>query len=277
VSKVINLYPVKEFRFPISAECISPEVFQGKTPAEIETLKIWEGNKQKMLGELFKVEEVRAENSREREAITIRGDVSKARRIGASMKSGEIAIYGSVGMHLGEEMKQGKITVHGNVGGWAGSMMKGGTIEIHGNAGDYLGAPYRGSSEGMHGGKIVVHGSVGNEAGARMRKGIIKIYGNVGQFVGLRMHDGTIYVEKDSEGRSGACMTDGKIVVGGFLESVLPTFTIDSVKEKVKIEEGDVATGPFYVFLGDLTENGNGKLYVFKEKNPHLSHFEKLL
>jgi formylmethanofuran dehydrogenase subunit C len=277
VSKVINLYPVKEFRFPVNAECISPEVFQGKTPAEIETLKIWEGNKQKMLRELFKVEEVRAENSPETEAITIRGDVSKVRRIGAGMKSGEITIYGSVGMHLGEEMKGGRITVHGDVGGWAGSMMKGGVIEIHGNAGDYLGAPYRGSREGMHGGKIVVYGNVGNEAGAHLKKGIIKIHGNAGQFVGLRMHDGTIYVEKDSEGRVGACMTDGKIVVRGFLESVLPTFTIDSVKEKVKIEEGDVATGPFYLFLGDLTENGNGKLYVLKEKNPHLSRYEKLL
>jgi len=129
----------------------------------------------------------------------------------------------------------------------------------------------------MHGGKIIVYGNVGNDAGAHIKKGIIKIYGNVGQFAGLRMHDGTIYVQKDSEGRVGACMTGGKIVVGGFLESVLPTFTVDSVKEKVKIEEGETVEGPFYLFLGDLVENGNGKLYVFKEKNPHLNHYEKLL
>jgi formylmethanofuran dehydrogenase subunit C len=167
--------------------------------------------------------------------------------------------------------------VHGNVGGWAGSMMKGGTIEIHGNAGDYLGAPYRGSSEGVHGGKIIVHGNVGSEAGAYMKKGIIKIYGNVGQFVGLRMHKGTIYVQKDCAGRAGACMTDGTIIIGGFMESVLPTFTIDGVKKKAKIEEGEVVEMPFYLFLGDLTEKGMGKLYVAKEKNPHLSHFEKLL
>ena len=274
---MINLYPVKEFRFPVTAECINPDVFQGKTREEIEELKIWEGKKQKKLGEIFKVEESKAENFSEKEAITIKGDVSKVRRIGVGMKSGEITIHGNVGMHLGEEMKHGKITVHGNVSGWAGSMMKGGTIEIHGNAGDYLSAPYRGSSEGMHGGKIIVYGNVGNEAGAHIRKGIIKIYGNVGQFAGLRMHDGTIYVQKDSEGRVGACMTGGKIVVGGFLESVLPTFTVDSVKEKVKIEEGETVEGPFYLFLGDLVENGNGKLYVFKEKNPHLNHYEKLL
>ncbi|MGQ9545360.1 MAG: formylmethanofuran dehydrogenase subunit C, partial [Candidatus Bathycorpusculaceae bacterium] len=134
-----------------------------------------------------------------------------------------------------------------------------------------------GSSEGMHGGKIVVYGNVGNEAGAHMRKGVIKIYGRAGQFLGLRMQEGTIYVAKDSGGRAGACMKGGKIVIGGFLESVLPTFTIDSIKEKVKIEEGETASGPFYLFLGDLVENGEGKLYVFKEKNLHLSYYEKLL
>ncbi|MGQ9726712.1 MAG: formylmethanofuran dehydrogenase subunit C [Candidatus Bathycorpusculaceae bacterium] len=274
---MIALSPKKEFKFPIIAECINPDIFCGKTIKEIEELKIWEGNKQKKIGEIFKIEETKTENQQEKEIITINGNMSKVRRIGAGMKSGEIIVHGDVGMHLGEEMKGGKITVHGNVGGWAGSMMKDGTIEIHGNASDYLGAPYRGSSEGMHGGKIVVYGNVGNEAGAHMRKGVIKIYGRAGQFLGLRMQEGTIYVAKDSGGRAGACMKGGKIVIGGFLESVLPTFTIDSIKEKVKIEEGETASGPFYLFLGDLVENGEGKLYVFKEKNLHLSYYEKLL
>jgi len=270
---MVNLYPLKELKYPIIAECINPDTFQGKTCEEIKQLEVWEGNKRKKLEELFKIEGNKTENP----TVVIHGDVSKVRRIGAGMKAGEITIYGNAGMHLGEEMRGGKIIVHGDVSGWAGSMMKGGTIEIHGNAGDYLGAPYRGCSEGMHGGKITVYGNVGNEAGAYMRKGIMKIYGCAGQFAGLRMHDGTIYIQKDSAGRAGACMTDGKIVVGGFLESVLPTFTIEGIKEKVKIEENEVAEGPFYLFLGDLTENGNGKLYVFKKSNPHLSHYEKLL
>ena len=274
---MIKLSPLKPFNFPVIADCISPDVFNGKTREEIEELRIWEGNKQKKLGELFKVEENKAENPQEKEVIIIQGDVSKVRRIGAGMNSGKITIYGNAGMHLGEEMRGGNIVVYGNVGGWAGSMMRGGTIEIHGAASDYLGAPYRGSSEGMHGGKIIVFGDVGNEAGAHMRKGLIKIYGHAGQFVGFRMRDGTIYVQKDAEARAGACMTSGKIVVGGFLESVLPTFSIDGVKEKVKIEEGETVAGPFYLFLGDLTEHGDGKLYVHKEKNPHLSHYEKLL
>lgn len=270
---MISLHPLKEFKLPINAECITPNIFQDKKPQEIEALKASEGNKQRMLKELFKVEETQAEQA----SIIINGDVSKVRRVGAFMTSGEIIINGNAGMHMGEEMKGGKITVNGNAEGWAGSMMKAGEIEIHGNAGDYLGAPYRGSSNGMRGGRIVIHGNVGTEAGARMKKGTLKIYGTAGQFVGFRMRDGTIYVQKDCQARAGACMVGGKIVVGGHLESMLPTFTIDSIRPKVKIEEGETVEGPLYVFLGDLAEDGNGKLYVSKEKNPHLSIHEKLL
>ena len=276
MSKLINLYPLRKFRFPIIAECISPNIFEGKNREELEKLDLWEGNRQKTLGELFKVEEVGNEQQ-ENTIITIHGDASKIRRIGAGMTGGKIVIQGDAGMHLGEEMKDGKITVHGNVGGWAGSMMKGGTIEIHGNSSDYLGAPYRGSGQGMRGGKIIIYGNTGNEAGACMRNGLIKIYGNTGQFTGSRMHKGTIYIQKDCEGRVGACMKNGKIVIGGFLKSVLPSFTIEDVKNKVKIEENEVVKGPFYRFLGDLTEDGKGKLYVLKENNPHLNHYEKFL
>lgn len=270
---MIKLFPAKEFRFPVIAECINPDIFEGKTREEIGKLEIWEGNKQRKLGELFKVEENKTEHAQ----VAIHGNVGEVRRIGKGMKGGEITVEGDVGMQLGEEMKDGKITVKGNVGGWAGSMMKGGAIEIHGNAGNYLSAPYRGCSEGMHGGKIVVYGDVGVEAGARMKSGIIKVYGGSGQFAGFRMCDGTLYVQKDAGDRAGACMTGGKIVIGGLLESVLPSFTIDSIKKKVKIEEDEVAEGPFYLFLGDLVESGDGKLYVLKEKNPQLAHYENFL
>jgi len=273
---LITLSPKRAFDVPVDAESIKPDVFAGKSIDEIKSLPFWEGNRRRVLDDFFKVDHER-EGPGEDVSIRIVGDLTKLKKIGARMSLGRILVEGSVGVRLGEEMKGGNIIVYGNVGGWAGSMMKGGTIEIHGAASDYLGAPYRGSSEGMHGGKIIVFGDVGNEAGAHMRKGLIKIYGHAGQFVGFRMRDGTIYVQKDAEARAGACMTSGKIVVGGFLQSVLPTFSIDGVKEKVKIEEGETVAGPFYLFLGDLTEHGDGKLYVHKEKNPHLSHYEKLL
>jgi formylmethanofuran dehydrogenase subunit C len=275
VSDVISLFALKEFQFPIVASCISPDVFDGKTCEEIAQLQIWEGNKQKKLNELFKIAEAKTDSETDR--IVIQGNLDEVRGIGSRMTKGEITIQGNGGMHVGEEMKGGKITVKGDVGGWTGSMMKGGTIMIRGNAGDYLAAPYRGSSQGMTGGQITVHGNVGNEAGAHIKKGLIRIYGNVGQFIGFRMREGTIYVQGDCAGRAGACMVNGKIIIGGSLEFVLPTFTIDSVRNKVKVEGDESVEGPFYVFIGDLAETGYGKLYVRKEKNPHLGSYESLL
>jgi len=276
MSEVVNLHPLRQFRYPVLGECISPDVFESKTVAEIEQLVVWEGNKQKQLKDLFRVEKTTgiSENSL---AIKVCGDSSEVRRVGARMTKGEISIEGNVGMHLGEQMKGGRISVVGNVGGWVGSMMSGGMIEIRGDCGDYLGAPYRGSNVGVHGGaKITVYGNVGNECGAHLRNGVIRVFGGAGQFAGFRMRGGTLYVRDGCGGRVGACMIDGKIVVGGCLESLLPTFIIDGVKQKVKVEEESVE-GPFLVFLGDRAESGKGKLYVSREKNPELTRFERLL
>jgi formylmethanofuran dehydrogenase subunit C len=270
---MITLTPLREFRFPVIAECINPDVFKGKSADEIAALNVWEGNKQKKLADLFKIEETPEETPN----ITINGNVEKVRRIGSGMKSGEIVINGNVGMHLGEKMADGKITVQGNADGWAGSDMKKGLIEITGSAGPYLASPNRGSSVGMRGGKIIVHGNVGTDVAAFMKGGVIKIQGDSGPFLGFRMCDGAVHVEKNVGNRVGACMTGGKIVVSGMLEEVLPSFTIDSVKAKVKIEEGDSAAGPFYVFLGDLAENGRGKLFISKSNNPHLNQYERFL
>ena len=270
---MIILTPVKKFQFPIIAECINPDVFKGKTIAEIAALRLWEGNKQKALDDLFKIEETSAETP----SITINGNANEVRLVGKGMKSGEIVVNGNIGMHLGEKMAGGKITVNGDAAGWAGSDMKGGAIEIHGNADDYLASPYRGSSTGMHGGTIIVDGRVGSDSGVFMHGGVIKIKGGAGPFLGFRMSDGAICVGKECGNRVGAFMTGGKIIVTGFLEEVMPTFTIDSVKPKVKIDEAETATGPFYVFLGDLAERGRGKLFVSKTVNPHLSTYEKYL
>jgi formylmethanofuran dehydrogenase subunit C len=72
-------------------------------------------------------------------------------------------------------------------------------------------------------------------------------------------------------------MTGGKIIVSGVVEEVMPTFSIDSVKPKVKIDDTESAAGPFYVFLGDLAEKGKGKLFVSKANNPQLKTYEKFL
>jgi formylmethanofuran dehydrogenase subunit C len=72
-------------------------------------------------------------------------------------------------------------------------------------------------------------------------------------------------------------MTGGKIVVSGKIDEVMPTFTIDNVKPKVKIDDTESAAGPFYVFLGDLAEHGTGKIFVSKANNQHLKTYEKYL
>jgi formylmethanofuran dehydrogenase subunit C len=270
---MIVLTPLRQFQFPVMAECINPDVFQGKSAAEIAALTVWEGNRKKKLGDLFKIEEDPAETPN----ITLKGDASEVRRVGMGMKDGEIMVNGNIGMHLGEKMTGGKITVQGDAAGWAGSGMKGGLIEIHGNAGDYLASPYRGSSVGMRKGKIIVHGNVGSDVAVFMKGGVIKVQGNAGPFLGFRMRGGTVHIEKNIGNRVGACMTGGKIVVSGVLEGMLPTFTIDGVKAKVKIEEGEKAAGPFYVFLGDLAEIGHGKLFISKVSNPHLKKYERFL
>jgi formylmethanofuran dehydrogenase subunit C len=128
----------------------------------------------------------------------------------------------------------------------------------------------------MRGGKIIIHGNGGTEVGCYMRKGIIQIHGNVDQFVGIRMKKGTIIVQGKTKERPGAFMTGGKIILCNHVESVLPTFTIDSIKSKAKTEEESIE-GPFYLFIGDLAEHGHGKLYVSKNRNNHLKPYEELL
>jgi formylmethanofuran dehydrogenase subunit C len=84
-------------------------------------------------------------------------------------------------------------------------------------------------------------------------------------------------VDKEVDVRPGACMTGGKIVITGTVNEVLPSFTIDSVKPKVKIDDTTNAAGPFYVFLGDLSEHGTGKIFINKANNPQMKSYEKYL
>jgi formylmethanofuran dehydrogenase subunit C len=269
---MITLTALREFNVPIQAPCITPENFANKTLNEIKKLPATEGNRNITLDDIFKIEQSPTETPN----IALNGDLSKVKRVGQAMKTGEIVINGNIGMHTGEKMAGGKIIINGNAGGWTGSEMKKGTIEIHGDAGDYLASPYRGNDLGMKGGLITVDGNVGTDVGCHLKGGIIKIKGSAGRFLGYHMTDGAIYVEKDCDVRAGACMASGKIVIGGTLE-ILPSFTIDSVKPKVKVDDNTNVAGPFYVFLGDRSEHGTGKIFANKAANPALKFYEKYL
>ncbi len=269
--KEVVLSIKKPLKVPVLAE-ISPDMLQGKTISQIENIKVWEGNKEKEMSKIFDVD---GEADVNIEDLTIRivDDAHKVRMIGRGMTGGTIVAKGSVGMYLGYEMSGGEIVVYGDAGSWVGSKMKGGSIEVKGNTSDFIGSAYRGSKEGMIDGLIIVHGEAGSEVGCWMRGGTIKIDGKSGMFPGMHMVDGTIYIGGICEGRAGAGMTNGKVVISGHIPSILPSFSIEEIKEKVKIasKEGkEKIKGPFYVFQGDNNELGNGRLYADINMNPQL-------
>ncbi|MEM2369535.1 MAG: formylmethanofuran dehydrogenase subunit C [Candidatus Bathyarchaeia archaeon] len=272
---LIHITPKYEFKIPVYAECISPDVLSGKSLKEILELRVWEGNKNRFLGDLFNIS---LEGKDEETEVTLHlsGNFIKVRRIGSSMTKGKIIVDGDVGMHLGEGMNGGEIIVNGYADSWAGGAMRGGRIEVNGSAGDYIGAPYRGSKEGMKGGAIIIHGDAGREVGALMMGGLIRIYGSVRHFVGINMADGTIVVHGDCAGKAGGGMRGGRIIICGHIPSILPTFTIEDIRPSVNID-GEKISGPFYRFVGDIADRGEGRLFVSKNKNPHLSFYEKYL
>jgi formylmethanofuran dehydrogenase subunit C len=271
---MITITPKRKFDVPIQAACINVDIFTGKTIEDIKKLSITEGKENLTLGDAFNIVEYKTV---ETPNVVLTGDFSKVKRIGQGMKTGEIIINGNAGMHTGEKLAGGKIVVNGNSDGWTGSEMKKGLIEIHGDAGDYTASPFRGTGTGMKGGLITVDGNVGSNVGCYLQGGTIKIKGSAGRFLGLRMVDGTIYVEKDCASRAGPFMTGGKIIINGTVELLMPTFTIDSIKPKVKVDATLNAQGPFYVFLGDIAEHGTGKIFALKATNPALATYEKYL
>jgi formylmethanofuran dehydrogenase subunit C len=261
------------FGVPVSGECISPDNFVSKTIDEISTLQLWEGNRRRVLSELFTIDGEEVGNELTAMSIRLVGDFSRVRRVGARMTGGEVLVEGNVGMHLGEEMKGGKITVVGEAGSWAGSAMKGGTILVKGNTGDYLAAPYRGVSEGMKGGSITVDGNTGNEAACYMAGGLIRVRGSAGLYAGIHMKRGVLCIEGDAGERVGAEMTGGRIAVLRKAHSVLPGFVVDGVRNSIRVGEERV-NGPFYAFKGDVTEGWNGTLLLSIKNNPELEIYE---
>ncbi len=267
--------PVKHFKIPITAECISPDFVAGKSLREIELTQVWEGNRRVKLGSLFKIagEMGSAPNDC---TIRIRGNVSAVRRIGYEMSGGSIQVDGDAGMYLGERMKGGMITVAGNAGSWLGTQMRGGHIEVKGNTGDSIGGSVRGGTKGMRGGTIKIHGDCGTEAGAWMQNGMIRIGGSCDLYAGMHMKNGTVVVERDCQGRVGAQMTGGKVIVLGNAGGLLPSFQFEEIRERAKVGDEKI-TGPFYVFSGDVNEGGKGQFFARVFDNPDLKMNERYL
>jgi formylmethanofuran dehydrogenase subunit C len=264
----------RELTLPVTAREISPNKFTEKSAEEIEAIKVWEGNRQLALKDIFKVTE--QPNGSDETIVRLVGNASKIRGIGTKTSSGSLTVEGNAGMYLGQDMTGGSIIVSGDAGSWLGMRMKGGRIEVKGDAGDYVGAGYRGTDVGMKGGTIVIHGNAGNEVGCWMTNGNIRIKGNTGLFPGMHMSNGTILAEGDCVGRAGAQMRGGKVIISGYVPAILPSFAFEEIQEKTKFADEKVI-GPFYAFSGDMNENGKGKVSVRTSSNPHLKWCERYL
>jgi len=107
------LAPSRQFKVPVTAECITPDFVAGKSVRELKMANVWEGNRSVKLSSLFSIEG-ESDDKPEDCAIKISGNVAAVRRIGYAMTGGSILIDGDVGMYLGERMKGGTITVTGN-------------------------------------------------------------------------------------------------------------------------------------------------------------------
>lgn len=203
---------------PVEAEAIRPDTLAGKSNAEIAALRVQHGNASAPLGEFFRVE-----GSADDGAVTLEGDCSRVKMLGAGMAGGSLTIRGDAGMHLGAEMTGGEIRVHGNAADWVGAEMRGGKIHVHGNAGHLVGAAYRGSRFGMRGGAILVEGKTGDEVGIGMRRGLV-VVGEVGDFAGASLIAGTVFVFGPSGIRAGASMKRGTVAFFGPPPEILRTF-----------------------------------------------------
>ncbi|MBU7020984.1 MAG: formylmethanofuran dehydrogenase subunit C [Theionarchaea archaeon] len=265
------LNPLLKTAIPVTAPCIAPDCFSGKSVKEIKALTVYYGNKEKHLQDLFDIKDDG------QDVITL-GSVPTVKYIGKGMTAGSIVVKGDAGMHLGAEMKGGRITVEGSVSDWAGAEMKGGEIFIAGNAGHCLGGAYRGSKSGMNKGLIVVKGNAGTEVGGLMKKGIIVVEGTLGDAAGCNMKGGTLICYGRPGDRLGAFMQRGSIVL---YESpyLLPTFTYNAVYNptwlrvflrelaktpyKIPITQGHIE-GAYRRYNGDISELGKGEILVFQ-------------
>jgi formylmethanofuran dehydrogenase subunit C len=255
--------------FYLEADCVSPDNFAGKSIGDIGLMTVYHGNQEKKLSDFFIIIG-EAEKKAKDVKIIIEGDCSLVQRLGEKMSDGELIIHGNCGMHLGNYMTSGSIKVEGNAAEWAGAMMEGGSIEISGDAGNHCASAYRGFWVGMKGGLIKVQGRVGVESGSWMRSSkTYKKYpvlwcGSADLYLGIHNHGGTIICEGNAEGRVGADMSHGQIIVMGKVKKMLPSFMKgDDVKE-IKTPAGEF-NGKYTEYSGDhALPKPKGALYIKK-------------
>jgi formylmethanofuran dehydrogenase subunit C len=238
----------------LEADNISPDVFAGKTAAQIGDLHVHEGNTTSTLGKYFDVSGNAGATAADTK-IVVKGDVKKVKYIGMKMSAGEVVVEGSTDQYAGGWMKGGKMLVAGNVDAFAGTAMKGGELIIEGNAGNYLGAAYRGDWRGMSGGKILVKGNCGADLGMYMLGGEIVVNGNVDVHVMTHAEGGRTIIKGNAKSKVGGQLVDGTIFILGSIDVMMPGYKyVDDVELEV-----DGAKHTFAHFIGDTGERKKKK------------------
>ena len=193
----------------LDADSIVPDAFATIGETQIAALPLWAGRERRSIGDYFDVRGGRSS------AVTIVGDVRRARNVGMAMSAGELVIDGDAGSGVGAGMAGGQIDVIGSVEHDAGVGMSGGSLRVRQDAGDRVGAATPGASRGMTGGEIVIEGSVGVEAGARMRRGLLYVGGNARDRAARAIIAGTVIVLGDVGREPAFASKRGSLVVCG--------------------------------------------------------------
>jgi len=251
----------------LEVECLTPDEFAGKKPAEIEKLPVYQGKEDATLGEYFSVAGEPGATAADTQII-INGNCSKVKYIGAKMTAGEVIVNSSTDMYTGAWMKGGKILVKGDVHSFCGLGMEGGEFLIDGNAGNFLGASYRGDWRGMQGGLIRVKGNVGSDIASFMNGGEMIIEGDADIHIATHAEGGRIIIKGNVNRRIGGQMVKGEVIVFGKVNVMMPGFKYTKDVELTV----DGTTAKFEEFIGDLGERHPkrkgepvyGKLYLKK-------------
>jgi formylmethanofuran dehydrogenase subunit C len=233
----------------LEADNVSPDVFAGKTAAQIADLHVFEGNAKGKLGAYFDVNGNAGATAADTR-IVVKGDVKKVKYLGMKMSAGEVVVEGSTDQYAGAWMSGGKMVVRGNAEAFAATAMKGGELVIEGNAGNYLGAAYRGDWRGMSGGKILVKGNAGSDVGMYMLGGEIAINGNVDVHVATHAEGGRVIIKGNAKSKIGGQLVDGEIIIFGSIDVMMPGFKYVDDKEL----EVDGAKAKFAHYIGDTGE-----------------------
>ena len=252
---ILETKPRKKPKIPIEAEAINPQNFLLKND-----IRVYEGNKERTLDEIFYVTTEGPAVSADQVEIVLSGETGVIKRVGEYMNAGRIVIEGDIGMHCGNFMSAGEIIIRGNADAWLGREMRGGVIRCEGNADHYCGAGYRGEKRGMRGGTIEVLGNAGDFTAEYLSGGEVRIMGDCGDLPGVEMRGGTLIIGGDCHRPCGN-MTGGTCMVFGTARALLPTFVNAGSEER----EFCGQRVEMNVFRGDVANRGKGTLFVRKK------------